>query len=278
MAEQIIYPQWRNQLGSTAFPFAATVPLTNGSQRVPHAAFVDGCLYPPGWVGRLYLSRVVLDAGTISFTIGDDAAPELATATMSLPLDNNSPEAGRQTIAFYDGLGRTAGILVFDSTAVAAFLSWGDGAYSFEPSMTEFAAAVCIPTPEVGVRGFLLDDGTLLTGKAWLVGGDGIILRHETALTRLPTGESASVNVVRVDVVGDPLFRRRLCADLDLFASPRFLRTLTIRTSEGDTLVTPDDLGNIVLVAGNEAAARTALRVTATGSGTTIEIAGTALV
>jgi hypothetical protein len=97
-----------------------------------------------------------------------------------------------------------------------------------------------IPTPEVGVRGFLTEAGALLTGDVWWVGERGIVVRDDGG-------------TVRVDVVGDPLFARRLCFPLGLFATPRFIRTIN-RLPPG-----PD--GDFQVVVGGHDAPDTVLRI-----------------
>ena len=121
----------------------------------------------------------------------------------------------------------------------------------------EFAATCVTPMPAAGVRGFTTPDGTLFTGDVWLVGEDGVVVREEDG-------------AVRIDVVGDPLFRRRLCQPVQLFTTPRFVKTING--------MRPDARGDFKITAGRALAADTVLRVyTDDTGGITFEAVGQVL-
>lgn len=65
------------------------------------------------------------------------------------------------------------------------------------------------------MRGLTTVQGGLLAGDAWIVGESGIVVSLD------PDDGN-----IWVDVVGDPLFTRRLCTPLDLFTTPRFVKTI----------------------------------------------------
>ena len=192
---RILYPEWPAENSKTKYPFAARATLTNGAVQLLIGTFLDAVLFPIGGHERLRLSKVIVTHANVTLYIGDQITEELASGTFNLPVPPDN-------VSLADTYGRPAGFIISDSQHLGLFPSWGVGTYKFTADATEFAATVCIPTPEAGVRGFLLDDGTLLTGDVWLIGDAGVALSADS---------SSGQPVIRVDVVGDPLFLRQQC-------------------------------------------------------------------
>lgn len=269
-----LFPQWRNANEATKYPFGADVTLSNGSKVLLEGTFLDAVLYPIGGGESLRLSKVIIDHETVTVYIGDETSDELAAGEFSL---SDLPD----NVALVDAYGRPAGLLISQAQRLGLMATWGVGTHVFDADATEFAAAVCFPTPEAGVRGFLLNDGTLLTGTAWLVGGEGVIFRKETVTRKLLDSAcvgTETVEAVRVDIVGDPLFRRQLCSDLDasepLFQTPRFIKTVTFVDAYDTFMVTPDEYGNITITVNNDLAEETVLRIYPQPDGNHIDAVG----
>jgi hypothetical protein len=222
-----------------------------------------------GAVGGLYLSQVSVDHKYVTLTIGDTISQALATAAFTLV---NAPD----TVVFLDNYQRPAGVLISESARLGIFQSWGAGTFTFKPAQSEFAATVCFPTPEVGVRGLQLDDGTLFTGDVWLIGSAGVVFRSTDVALPDKFGQAAyTVKGVRMDVVGDPLFRRRLCTPTNLFNTP--LLTKSIAVSQNGVAVFacgPDTNGDIKISANNNLATDTIMRVTTTPAGIEFSVVG----
>jgi hypothetical protein len=84
-----------------------------------------------------------------------------------------------------------------------------------------------------------------------------------------------TARVIRVDVVGDPLFRRRLCQPQSLFATPRPVRSILFRDANGFEFQTePDAVGNVLLTGNNFLAPATVLRVATVPGGVKIGAVG----
>ena len=112
-----------------------------------------------------------------------------------------------------------------------------------------------MPTPEIGVRGLVLEDGTVVSGEVWLVGENGIILTSETHDTKQTcAADAVTQNVIRVDAVGDPLFLRKLCDPDELFTTPKFVKTIKIKTGSYEFDYSPDERGYIY-IQGNDSLA-----------------------
>ena len=98
-----------------------------------------------------------------------------------------------------------------------------------------------MPTPEVGIRGVILSDGTIMPDteddELWFVGGDGIILTHEQNTAAGNCNSSVeNFPTIRIDAVGDPLFLRKLCDPVNAFTTPNFIKTLQNKHKELETI------------------------------------------
>ena len=172
----------------------------------------------------MYLSKVVVTGSSVTIHIGDSHTSERASTTFN-------PAQPPAHLRLTDSYGRPAGILVSEPERLAIFLSWGPGTHEFTQQSAAFVAAVCIPKPGVGLQGVQLPNGEIVTGDIWLVGDDGVVLSAENEVIPGAFGAADTVeSVIRVDVVGDPLFRRRLCAEPGAFPTQRFLESLTFCT------------------------------------------------
>lgn len=236
---------------------------------LPESLFLDATFYPIGGGERLRLSRVTVDHQEVTLFIGDDVTEHLASATFDLvsPPDN---------LAFQDVYDRPAGLIVSEAARLAVFQAWPTGSHAFSVDQSELAATCCIPTPEIGVRGFLTEAGDLLTGDVWLVGDDGVVLSKETIVDSRAgvLGGVQTYEVIRVDIVGDPLFRRRLCQGNNNFVSPRLLQQLTVQDGCRKVVCLPDEYGDFKISVGHQDAVDTILRIRSTPAGLVIEAVG----
>lgn len=268
MARRIYNREWRRENESTAYPFSETASLKSQDGRVLlHGTFLDAIISPVGGQAGLCVTKITITNELITVTIGDVANRNRCTGSFSLI---STPDS----IELFDVYGRPAGLLVSEALRLVALQSWGLGEHNINPGNAEFVAAVCCPTPEVGLRGFLLPDGTVVSGEVWLVGDAGVILRVESDTSPVPCQPEVDGIVIRVDVIGDPLFRRRLCAGAVDYRVPRFIQTVRILHSEGEFELTPDEHGEVNLSPFNSLATDTALRVRPKPNGMIIEMAG----
>lgn len=269
---RVQFPEWRKQNEPTKYPFSDAAALTNAAGRViTEGTFLDAALYPIGDAAGLYLTKAVIDFQTVTLSVGTLAAPDLATGSFSLVTPPDQ-------VTLFDAYGRPAGVLVSEGRRLGLFQTWGTGTHEFEPTDTEFCASCVFPTPEVGVRGVRLETGELFVGDVWLVGSDGVVFRATETTVPVPgTCETRTVRQVRMDVVGDPLFRRRLCQPNDLFETPRFLRQLLVVGPNMSFTLGPDGGGNVSVTAANDLAADTVLRITAKDGGVEIGAVGSGI-
>lgn len=228
------HPGYRDENASSRYPFAdgSTLVAEDGLAFDP-STFVDASVYPIGGGPRCGITAIEVANRVVRVWVGDPSDTRRASGTFDplLPPDE---------VHLQDAHGRPAGVLLSDPTLLAASQAWPAGLHAFPTGSAEFVASCVIPTPEVGVRGFLTADGDLLTGDVWWVGERGVVVRKDG-------------DAIRVDIVGDPLFARRLCFPLGLFATPRFVRTINH--------IPPGPGGDFQIVVGDHDAPDTILRI-----------------
>lgn len=247
MPDRILFPEFRDELEFTRYPFADGATLTaDTSQKIETDTFLDACLYPIGSTSRVYLSRIEITTTAATLVLSDVSRKDLATASFELL-------APPDVLYFRDRLNRPAGIMVSESLRLARFSAWEVGTHTFALGTTEFVAAVVIPTPEAGVRAIQLDDGSTYAGELWLLGEHGVVLRDHNG-------------AIRIDVVGDPLFVREQCTEVDQFTVPNFIKTINN--------CPPDPYGNFNLTVGDHFNEQTILRIYADNDGLVIEAVG----
>lgn len=265
MASRVQHSQFRAELDDAKYPFADSATLTNGAKSLLEGTLIDACLYPVGGGPSMYLSKVVITHDTVTLYVGDLSNDSLASGSFDVidPPDE---------IKLVDTYSRPAGILVSTGVRLGLFQTWGTGTHTFTEEQTPFVASVTVPTPEVGLRGFLLADGSVMTGDVWIVGDDGVVVRYEET-----AGVNGAIPTIRVDFVGDPLFRRRLCGSNDLFVTPKFVKTITFTDGHQEVVVTPDSHGDVQMTVNNAMAENTVLRLRSTSQGLIIECVGSEL-
>jgi hypothetical protein len=238
MADYVFGQQWRDESIGSLYPFGdgATLVDASGVITLDRDMFLDATLYPIGGAAGLYLTQITVATALrqVTLAIGNVATPQLCSAVFD-------PLAIPAALVVEDAYQRPAGLLVCDPTRMAIAQTWPSGTYTFAATATPWAASCIIPLPALGVRGFTTAGGGALAGDVWLAGGDGVVL-------------SFSAGAIQVDIVGDPLYLRRLCAPTGLFNTPRFVQTINgvAPNAQGDFQFT-------VLPAGVKA---TVLRVT----------------
>lgn len=261
-SSRILFPQFRDEQAANRYPFADTATLISSSGlQILNDTFVDASFFGIGVGRRVYLSSITVTAQRVTFAIGDaNKATQLAGGYDVL----NPPDNGVVNIT--DEFDRPAGILlaapavrnedgtIREPSSLVRFSSWAVGRYTFTVDAAEFVATTVIPANEPGVRALIPETNQLQTGDVWLIGKNGIVLRAE--------GD----HVVRVDIVGVPLFKRLVCAPQTEFPTKSFLRTING--------CGPDDFGNFVITATDKNVARPTVRVYPNNNTLTLDTIG----
>jgi hypothetical protein len=248
---RIIFPQFRDEQEDSRYPFVdkATLLSTENALEVGRDTFIDAAIYAIGGFARAYISAVTVSASEIVITVGDQNNKTRATARW---MPASPPENG--VLDLLDSYGRPAGMLLSAPLRLARFAAWPARTHTFALAATEFVNTCVIPAREPGVRGLIAADGTLLTGDVWLIGDRGVVVRQD--------GEG----VIRIDIIGSPLFLRELCDNLNKFTPKTYIKTING--------CTPDEYGNFTLTATGHNASDTVLRIYPSDGNLKIDVIG----
>jgi hypothetical protein len=254
---RILFPEFRDEQEASRYPFADSAGLQSETAEniaIAPDTFIDASFFIIGGYQRVYISSVVVTAQSVTINVGDEELGARVSTTYS-PL---SPPADG-VLLFADPYGRPAGMLLSTPIALARFSGWSRGTYTFELDQTEFVSSVVIPANEPGVRAVVPETKQFLTGDIWFVGDQGVVLRQD------------GPGVIRVDIVGVPLFRRFLCEpQSNDFPNKRYLKTING--------CGPDDFGNFTFTATNQAVADSVLRIYADGETIVVDTVGRSVV
>jgi len=259
----IRHPEFIKELEGTKYPFIPTARLSNGTDAFLEGTFLDAHLYSVVGTQRYYVSKVVVTSSNLSIVIGDDNEATRLTGEVTMPIDTD-------IVRLVDEYGRSGGMLVSEPARLSLLSAWGIGEHRFEQKQTEFCVTCQMPIPDPGVTAIRLADGELLSGKVWLVGEDGVVLRTEPTTDK----DGNSVELLRIDVVGDPLFLQRLCNPEELFTPVNPVRIIRIKQGDYTYDCEPDEQGNFSLQANDSLAADAALRLLTTPEGIVITVEG----
>lgn len=257
--------EFRKEREQTNYPFSSRASLANrDGATIVQGTLLDLCLHPYGGREGAYLSRVDIDSGSCTLVFGDAGSTARCSATFSLV----SPP---DVVEVVDGHGTPAGVIVSETARLAGFQAWAVGSHAFDPPQTELCAGCVLPEPEPGLRGFLLDNGDIVAGDVVLLGDDGVVLSFENA-SEDPCEDGGQV--LRVDVVGDPLFKRRVCGPEDNFTTPRLVKSIKVEHPDGEFTIQPDGYGFVQVSVLNARTTNTALVIQPDGSRLDFKIQG----
>lgn len=180
-----VFHEYRNQHEHRSFPFLdnASLRSTDGLQ-LPTDFLVDALLHPIDLPNQLYLK-------TLSFTSRYMTFADTVTGAV-------------HGIGYYDD---TDVVLVYEDSPVGrqigvVTLGAGrravprGGTYTFNPEATTLTPAAYYPLNQPGVRGILLDSGTLYTGAVKMIGRNGVIVHSYI--------DNTGRHIIRFDVRGEP--------------------------------------------------------------------------
>ncbi len=256
MAETI-FLNWRDELERTRFPFTGTSTFTNSSGDVlPAKMFHDAVFYPVGSTAAFYLSAVVLNelGVTIWFSNDTERVCKISFgAAFTLP----------DTLAVYDTYGRVVGTVVPNKSELQGISAWSPGEHLFDRTAAAVVPDAVIPTPERGLRGFLVN-GELFSGNVILVAVNGVKFRTNSL--------NAPDRIFHLDAVGDPLFVRMQCETGDEGEPSTFIAGPYLKTINS---ITPTPQGRFVITPGIELVPDTVVRITPESRGIQIKLIAT---
>jgi hypothetical protein len=242
------FQEFYDEYAATRYPFLDTCLLrADTGQVLDTDLFLDASLYPVGNTLALHIATITVQSRLVVISIADSKKVVVATTSFD-------PFGGVAELAVVDIYGRPAGVIVSDAARLSRFSSWVEGTHTFTVTAAVFVPSCIIPTPATGVRGIGTSQGDVLTDAVVLVGGPGVVLRA--------VGDAG----IRIDIIGDPLYRRRLCEVASAFQTPLFVQTINN--------CPPDQHGNISITVGNHLTDKTILRLNQSADGLIIEANG----
>lgn len=255
-SSRLLFPEFRDEQSDSKYPFVDNATLVSSAANfaIEKTAFIDATFYPIGGGGSVFLSQIAVAETVITLTFTTTSPAVTATAIY----DWREPLAGG-VLPVIDAYGRPAGMVLVDTDKLRELSGWPVADYTFAQAATTFVATAFIPAKEPGVRAIKSAAEDFLTNDVWLIGDGGVALRFEEP------------NIIRVDIVGIPLFRRFACGDAETVFPPRRF----VKTING---CPPDEYGNFTFTATDAGLAAGAsgnvLRVYPTLSGLVIDAVG----
>lgn len=235
--------QFRTQNLATRYPFDDNAQLvTDDGFTLGSDALVDASLYPIGTWTTLGLTAITTTLGNATLWLGNADFPQVCSAIFD---PYNVPAA----VTVRDSYNRAAGILVLNPLSLSQLQTWPPGTHTFPVGTADFAVSTLIPSPEVGLRGFIVG-ADVVTETVTLLGDQGVVV------------SSPALHQIETDVVGDPLFKRSACLDAGGYITPVFLQTING--------IGPDIYGGFLLAAAGISKGATVLRINPQGTDTLV--------
>lgn len=189
---------WNQETKRSPFPFVdvATLKDASGLLALASSWILDARLWPAmSAPAKVYLQSIERSKGLLRFTVAS-TEEVLCTAEVS--------DFTKRRLAFFDVHGVQSGFMSFAAGALQHIYDRPSATYLFPVEATEFVPAVVTPAFISGLGTVGDASGNTIREDIRLVGGEGV------ALHVIPG------NQIRVDVIGDPYYRRDTCENADL--------------------------------------------------------------
>jgi hypothetical protein len=215
---------WTAEARRNPYPFVDTASLTDatGLLRLSQAWIGDAKLWPSlAAPSRIYLSAI--ERTTAALTISVSSLDSVIGSATILDFT-------RRRVALRNHAGDPVGFLAFAPGALQHIHDVPSKVYQFSVAATEFVASAISLQVANGLLSLSDNKGATLTRDFSVVGGEGVVLSVR------------SPRAIRVDVIGDPYYRRETCEDpTALGRALKPVRGVHFKdmTSGGEGIVTP---------------------------------------
>jgi len=162
-----LHQSWEDLHENSTFPFADTATLTSTSRNltIPKQAIRDLTLATPQQSTAARLASIERTITSVILTFQQQNTV-IATAVIASTDDS--------WVQITDDEGTPAGRIKIDKVAFATLFGISIGLYRFNDAATTLVPWTTFYRPRNGLRGFLLPDGTVLTGEVTIIAGDGL--------------------------------------------------------------------------------------------------------
>jgi hypothetical protein len=189
---------WDQETKRSPFPFVDVATLKDASGLLTLSAswILDARLWPAMTApAKVYLQSIERSKGLLRFTVAS-TEEVLCTAEVS--------DFTKRRLAFFSAQGVQSGFMSFATGALQHIYDHPSATYLFPVEATEFTPAVLTPALIAGLGSVKDSGGKAIQGTIRVVGGEGV------ALHVIPG------NQIRLDIIGDPYYRRDTCDNADL--------------------------------------------------------------
>lgn len=189
---------WTQETKRSPYPFVdiATLKDASGLLGLSASWVLDAKLWPAmAAPAKVYLQSIARSRGLLRFTVAS-TEEVLCTAEVS--------DFNKRRLAFFDARGVQSGFMSFAAGALQHIYDRPSAVYLFPVEATEFVPAVLSPALISGLGAVRGSSGGAVQEDVRLVGGEGV------ALHVIPGGK------IRIDIIGDPYYRRDTCDDAEL--------------------------------------------------------------
>lgn len=211
----VVNIEWRNENRLRRYPFADGASLLSDDGRtLSDSAFLDAMVYPFA-AGTIYLSRIDTVNAVVQLSAGGVMIAEAAIVP------------GGDVLEFLDSYGRRIGTMIAGPGLVEVA-----GTATFAEDAAPLCQACVLQQVQESVNGFLLPDGTIVSGNVIFAGVDGVRIVTYTDVD--------GVRVLRLDAVGVPDVPD--CVDL-----PDPIKCIDVRQAEESDLTISRDGAHILI-------------------------------
>jgi hypothetical protein len=189
---------WNQETKRSPFPFVdvATLKDASGLLTLSPSWILDARLWPAMTTpAKVYLQSIERSRGLLRFTVAS-TEEVLCTAEVS--------DFTKRRLAFFSAQSTQAGFMSFAAGALQHIYDRPSARYLFPVEATEFVPAAVTPALIAGLGSVKDNKGNSVRGTVRVVGGEGVSLHV------IPG------NKIRVDVIGDPFYRRDICDNVEL--------------------------------------------------------------
>lgn len=241
----ISFPSWRDQAREILYPFVDGMTLSNGEVAIPKDLFVDLSVFAPGVSCPVFISEIEVSSqgSVLKFS---DSGGSLCNLNVDHIVSGSSAEVVTKNLVSTRSGVNHVGVALLNKIGMAQFATWPHGQHYFSRYQTMVLPDIVLPSPESGIRGFVLENGDIHSGDVVLYGEDGITFRVQGG-------------ALKVDAIGDPTFLRKQCDEEqgDFDGGP-FLKTINN--------IAPDNRGNFIFSINTNVVPDTLLRMMPEGS------------
>ena len=236
--QPILLGEYRNQNSRRNYPFRddATMMDQNGTA-LPTDFLIDAYIFPIALRegnSDIRITQVVGDSIYLSKIDLTDRKIYISNAQSGMICGIAEFEEGVYVAYIYEepNYYRQIGILVFGDSLSAVLR--GPTLRTFVPTATAFTPTAFTILDQIGVRGFLLEDGTLVTGNVTIEGQDGV---------EVTSYISGSENVLKFDMKGQAPDKAQ-CSENQC---PLIKKICFERSDDSEFMITPQNANTINL-------------------------------